>query len=165
MLSEMESAPLVLTTDANPFFLFLGFQACDYFCIELRRVPCDPLTQRAVPKAMKRRMDSNTIALVCSAVAFPHGTHDPVAALATIAKQRGVGLHVDCCLGSFLLPFAEEAGFPLSPFDFRAGEGVTSMSIDHHKYAALGISLLTLPFFLGRTIIFTNRVGCTLFLI
>lgn len=104
-------------------------KAADYFCIELRRVPCDPVTQRAVPKAMRRRMDSNTIALACSAVAFPHGTLDPVVELATIAKRRGVGLHVDSCLGSFLLPFAKQAGLPLSPFDFSAGEGVSSISI------------------------------------
>ena len=44
-----------------------------------------------------------------------------------------VGLHVDACLGGFLIPFMEDAGFPLPPFDFRL-PGVTAISIDTHKY-------------------------------
>ena len=35
--------------------------------------------------------------------------------------------------GGFLVPFMEEAGYPLPPFDFRV-EGVTSISADTHKY-------------------------------
>jgi sphinganine-1-phosphate aldolase len=44
-----------------------------------------------------------------------------------------VPLHVDCCLGSFLVPFLEQAGFETQPFDFRL-RGVTSISCDTHKY-------------------------------
>jgi sphinganine-1-phosphate aldolase len=109
-------------------------KACDYFCIELRKVPVDLTTRRAVPRAMSRRIDSNTIALACSAVAFPHGTLDPVVEIADMAERRGVGCHVDACLGSLLIPFAAEAGFPVAPFDFGCSEGVTSMSCDGHKY-------------------------------
>lgn len=43
------------------------------------------------------------------------------------------GLHVDCCLGGFVLPFAKELGYPVQPFDFGVA-GVTSMSTDTHKY-------------------------------
>lgn len=54
--------------------------------------------------------------------------------LARVARRRRIGLHVDACLGSLLLPFAEEAGFPVGgPIDFRV-EGVTSLSCDTHKY-------------------------------
>jgi sphinganine-1-phosphate aldolase len=44
------------------------------------------------------------------------------------------GLHVDSCLGGFLVPFMEKAGYPL-PYvtDFRL-KGVTSISVDTHKY-------------------------------
>ena len=38
-----------------------------------------------------------------------------------------------CFSGGFLIPFMNEAGFPLTPFDFRV-EGVTSISADTHKY-------------------------------
>lgn len=43
------------------------------------------------------------------------------------------GLHVDCCLGGFVLPFAKRLGYPIPPFDFGV-EGVTSISADTHKY-------------------------------
>ena len=36
-------------------------------------------------------------------------------------------------LGGFLIPFMDDAGYPLKPFDFRV-PGVTSISADTHKY-------------------------------
>ena len=41
-------------------------------------------------------------------------------------------MHVDSCLGGFLVPFMKKAGFELEPFDFSV-EGVTSISADTHK--------------------------------
>ena len=35
--------------------------------------------------------------------------------------------------GGFLIPFMDDAGYPLKPFDFRV-PGVTSISADTHKY-------------------------------
>lgn len=58
---------------------------------------------------------------------------DDIQALGKIAQRYNVGLHVDCCLGGFLVPFMEKAGFPLALFDFRV-KGVTSISCDTHKY-------------------------------
>jgi len=37
------------------------------------------------------------------------------------------------CLGGFVLPFAKQLGHLLPPFDFSL-PGVTSMSVDTHKY-------------------------------
>jgi glutamate/tyrosine decarboxylase-like PLP-dependent enzyme len=72
-----------------------------------------------------------------------------IASLAALAKKYKIGMHVDACLGSFLVPFLERAGFPVPPFDFRV-EGVTSISCDTHKvrrgglcYRGLGLSKLT----------------------
>ena len=42
-------------------------------------------------------------------------------------------LHVDACLGGFVLPFARKLGYPIPPFDFSV-KGVTSMSVDTHKF-------------------------------
>jgi sphinganine-1-phosphate aldolase len=40
--------------------------------------------------------------------------------IAALALRRGIPVHVDCCLGSFLIPFAEEVtGRKLPKFDFR----------------------------------------------
>jgi len=45
-----------------------------------------------------------------------------------------VPLHLDCCLGGFLVPFLEKAGYKLPhPVDFSIS-GVTSISADTHKY-------------------------------
>lgn len=50
--------------------------------------------------------------------------HADISALSDLAIKHGLGLHVDCCLGSFLVPFLEKAGFRTVPFDFRV-PGVT----------------------------------------
>jgi sphinganine-1-phosphate aldolase len=109
-------------------------KACNYFGIKLVHVPVDPMTFRAVPAAMARAVTRNTIALVSSAPSYPQGVVDPVPEIAAIALSRGLPLHVDCCLGSFLIAFAEKAGYAQPcAFDFSV-PGVTSISVDTHKY-------------------------------
>ena len=92
---------------------------------------------------MARAITSNTIVLVGSAPQFPHGIVDPIQDIAKLARKHGIGMHVDCCLGGFILPFMEKAGFEIDPFDFRI-KGVTSISADTHKYgyAPKGTSVL-----------------------
>jgi sphinganine-1-phosphate aldolase len=104
-------------------------KACQLFGIELRRAPVDPQTTLVDPAAMDALIDENTIAIVGSACNYGYGTIDPIADLGQLAIERGIGLHVDSCLGGFILPFAEG----LEPFDFRV-PGVTSISADTHKY-------------------------------
>jgi len=71
--------------------------------------------------------------LVGSAPGFPHGIIDDISGLAVSAKKHDIPLHVDCCLGSFMMPFMRQAGYHIPPFDFSV-EGVTSISCDTHKY-------------------------------
>eukprot|EP01098_Paradermamoeba_levis_P003614 TRINITY_DN1624_c0_g1_i2.p1 TRINITY_DN1624_c0_g1~~TRINITY_DN1624_c0_g1_i2.p1 ORF type:complete len:449 (+),score=118.60 TRINITY_DN1624_c0_g1_i2:137-1483(+) len=108
-------------------------KACGYFGIKLIHVPVDPVSSTADIKATRRAITSNTIMLVGSVPSFPHGTMDDIQELAKLARKYEIGLHVDCCLGGFLVPFMEKAGFPLPHFDFRV-PGVTSISCDPHKY-------------------------------
>jgi sphinganine-1-phosphate aldolase len=61
------------------------------------------------------------------------GAIDPIEELSQIAVQYNVPLHVDACLGGFLIIWMDRAGYPLPPFDFRL-PGVTSISCDTHKY-------------------------------
>ena len=84
-------------------------------------------------RRVSRLINANTVLLVGSAPNFPHGIIDDIAALSKLAVRRRLPLHVDCCLGSFLVPFLERAGFESQPFDFRL-RGVTSISCDTHKY-------------------------------
>jgi glutamate/tyrosine decarboxylase-like PLP-dependent enzyme len=80
------------------------------------------------------------IQIVGSSINFPDGNQDDITALGALATSHHVGLHVDCCLGSFILPFLDKAGlsegeggeYKLEPFDFRV-RGVTSISCDTHK--------------------------------
>ncbi len=130
---------LVKPETAHPAF----DKACHLFGVELRRAPVDPVTTQADVPAMGELVDDETIALVGSACNYGYGTVDPIAELGELALSRGVGLHVDACLGGFILPFGEELGYDIDAFDFRV-PGVTSISADTHKYgyALKGTSVL-----------------------
>ena len=108
-------------------------KACRLLGVELRDVPVDPETLVVDPERMAERIDTETIAILGSACNYGYGTIDPIAELGELALQRGVGLHVDACLGGFILPFGEELGYDIAPFDFRV-PGVTTISADTHKY-------------------------------
>jgi glutamate/tyrosine decarboxylase-like PLP-dependent enzyme len=82
---------------------------------------------------MKKAINKDTIALVGSAPGFPHGVIDPIPEMSNLAKERGIGFHTDACLGGFLVPWAEKLGYPVPVIDFRL-PGVTSISVDTHKY-------------------------------
>ncbi|XP_041921715.1 sphingosine-1-phosphate lyase 1 isoform X2 [Alosa sapidissima] len=108
-------------------------KAAHYFGMKLVHVPLDKKTMKVDVKAMKRAISKNTAMLVCSAPQFPHGVLDPIEEVGKLAERYNLPLHVDACLGGFLIPFMDSAGFPLAPFDFRV-KGVTSISADTHKY-------------------------------
>merc|ERR1719357_490202 len=99
----------------------------------IKHIAVDPETRAVDVKAMSRAIDSSTCMLAGSCPQFPHGTIDDIQAIAALGLKKGIPVHVDACLGGFLVPFMEEAGYPLPPFDFRV-EGVTSISADTHKY-------------------------------
>lgn len=112
-----------------------GFdKAAYYFKIKLVHAPLNPKTFKVDLKAVKRLVNKNTILIAGSAPNFPHGIIDDIEGLSDIALAHNIPLHVDACLGSFIVPFLSKAGFPNIPlFDFRV-PGVTSISCDTHKY-------------------------------
>jgi sphinganine-1-phosphate aldolase len=107
-------------------------KAAKDYGIKLIKVSVDAKGQADI-KSMAKKINSNTIALVGSAPSYPTGTIDPIQELSELALKHNIGLHVDACLGGFLIPFAKDAGYPLPPFDFSL-KGVTSISLDPHKY-------------------------------
>jgi sphinganine-1-phosphate aldolase len=117
-------------------------KAARFFDMPLVRVPVDS-GFRADPGALAAAVTERTAVVVGSAPTFPHGVIDPIPEIAALAAERGVGCHVDACLGGFILPWAERLGYPVPVFDFRL-PGVTSMSADTHKYgyAAKGSSVV-----------------------
>ncbi len=88
---------------------------------------------RADVDAMAAAVGPRTVALVGSAGTYPHGVIDPIAELSELALEHAVGLHVDGCLGGFILPWAERLDREIPYWDFRL-PGVTSISADTHKY-------------------------------
>ncbi|XP_038638628.1 sphingosine-1-phosphate lyase 1 [Scyliorhinus canicula] len=108
-------------------------KAAQYFGMKIVHVPLNKRTMQVDVRAMKKAISRNTVMLVCSVPQFPHGIMDPVEEVAKLAVEYDIPLHVDACLGGFLIVFMEKAGYSLPPFDFRV-EGVTSISADTHKY-------------------------------
>jgi len=134
-ISEPE---IIVPTTAHAAFTKAG----DYFGIKVIRVPVGE-DFRADVRATKDAITENTIALVGSAPPFPHGIVDPIEELSELARQHELGFHTDACLGGFILPWAEKLGYEVPAFDFRL-PGVTSISVDTHKYgyAAKGTSVI-----------------------
>jgi glutamate/tyrosine decarboxylase-like PLP-dependent enzyme len=115
---------------AHPAFT----KAAHLFGIEVVVAPTDPVTTQVDVDFVRDAVTDQTVVIIGSAGNYPYGTVDPIAALSGIAVDRGVGLHVDGCLGGWILPWGQDLGYPDIPvFDFRL-PGVTSISADTHKY-------------------------------
>ncbi|EFA82921.1 sphingosine-1-phosphate lyase [Heterostelium album PN500] len=117
-------------------------KACGYLGIKIVHIPFGD-DYKVDIAALRKAINKNTIMIAGSAVNFPHGIIDDIETLSKIALEHDIGLHVDACLGGFVIPFAEELGYDIPVFDFRL-QGVTSMSVDTHKfgYAAKGTSVV-----------------------
>ncbi|KAM7343999.1 sphingosine-1-phosphate lyase isoform 1-T2 [Cochliomyia hominivorax] len=108
-------------------------KAGQYFNIHVRYVDVDPESYEVDMKAFKKSINSNTILLAGSAPNFPYGTMDDIEAIAALGLKYDIPVHVDACLGSFVVALARAAGYRTKPFDFEL-PGVTSISADTHKY-------------------------------
>ena len=120
---------MVLPATAHAAF----HKAAHYFGVEPVLVPVGP-DLRADPAAMAAAMDERTVLVVASAPSYAHGVVDPVTAIAAAAAERGIRCHVDACIGGWVLPYAARLGRDVPAWTF-AVEGVTSISVDLHKYA------------------------------
>ena len=101
-------------------------KAATYFKIKLIEIPCknDGLFDL---NALEKNININTVLVVGSAPSYNLGIIDQIELMSKIVSSKNIGLHLDACLGAFLLNFKEEI------LDFRI-PGVTSISADIHKY-------------------------------
>lgn len=127
---EVTRPQMLLPVTAHAAF----HKAARYFCIDAVTTPVDTTTWKADVDAMAAAVTPETILLVGSAVSYAHGVVDPIPELGRLALDRNLLLHVDGCIGGFVLPYFRRLGAPVTDFDF-AVPGVTSMSMDFHKYA------------------------------
>jgi sphinganine-1-phosphate aldolase len=117
-------------------------KAAHYFGVRVHKVPVRD-DWRADVDAMAALVGPNTVLVVGSAPQYPQGVVDPIPELAALAAEAGASFHTDACMGGFFLPFMEELGHDVPPWDFRV-DGVTTISADLHKlgYAPKGASVV-----------------------
>ncbi len=129
---------MVLPISAHAAF----HKAAHYFGVKVNRVPVDS-DWRADVNAAADLVNTNTALVVGSAPQYPQGIIDPIPELAALALSVGASFHTDACMGGFVLPFMEQLGMDVAPWDFRV-EGVTTISADIHKlgYAPKGASVI-----------------------
>jgi len=129
---------MILPRSAHVAFL----KAAELFGVKARIAPLRD-DHRVDVRAVKRLCNRNTVMLVGSAPQYVQGVIDPIEELGQLALKRKIPLHVDACVGGFLLPWLERLGHPVPAWDFRV-PGVTSISADLHKYgyAAKGASTI-----------------------
>ena len=135
---EIQQPEMILPVTAHPAF----DKAAEYFGVKAVHTPVRA-DYRADVDAARRAITPNTILMVGSAPAYPHGVVDPIRELAAIAQEHNLLFHTDACVGGFMLPFVRKLGYPVPDFDFCV-PGVTSVSADLHKYAyaAKGASVI-----------------------
>jgi sphinganine-1-phosphate aldolase len=122
-----------------PVSAHAAFQkAAKYFGLEFDPVPVGS-DGRVTASGIAERLAPDVALVVVSAPSYPHAALDPVEAVAALAVAQGIPLHVDACIGGWVLPFW--SGVPA--WDL-AVPGVTSISADLHKYgyAPKGASVL-----------------------
>ncbi|MFI5956538.1 pyridoxal phosphate-dependent decarboxylase family protein [Cryptosporangium sp. NPDC051539] len=127
---DVERPQLVAPVTAHAAFA----KAAEYFRVELVPVAVDPETFRPSPAEIAAAITDRTVLVVASAPSYAHGVIDPVAEIAAAAAARDVRCHVDACIGGWVLPFWRRLGVRLPDFDLSV-PGVTSLSVDLHKYA------------------------------
>jgi glutamate/tyrosine decarboxylase-like PLP-dependent enzyme len=129
---------LVVPSTAHAAFA----KAAHYLRVALDVVPVGG-DLRADPAATAAAIGPDTVLVAASAPSYAHGVVDPVPQIAAAAAERGVRCHVDACFGGWVLPYLRRLGADLPPFDFSV-PGVTSISVDLHKYAYApkGVSVL-----------------------
>ena len=120
---------IAVPVTAHPAFL----KAAHYLNLDVVQTAVDPVGFRADVAAFAEAFGPDVILGVGSAPNFSHGTIDPIAAMAAIAKEGGALFHVDGCVGGLYLSFLRRMGTALPDFDFSV-PGVTSISADLHKY-------------------------------
>ncbi|MFM2283055.1 MAG: hypothetical protein RL222_559 [Bacteroidota bacterium] len=129
---------MLLPVTAHPAFC----KAADTIELNYKLIKVDANFQVDL-EDLKKNITADTVLIVGSAPSYPQGMIDPIEEMAKIAKSHHCLMHVDACVGGFILPFLKMNSVDIPPFDFSV-DGVTSMSADLHKYgyAAKGASVV-----------------------
>ena len=127
---EIKEPEMILPTTGHAAF----HKAAHYLDVNVVSVPVNSEDFRADTSLMKQAVTPNTMMIVGSAPSYAHCVVDPIRALGELALEKDLWLHVDACVGGFMLPYFKRLGEPVPDFDFSV-PGVSSLSMDLHKYA------------------------------
>uniref|UniRef100_A0A7E4V6Y2 sphinganine-1-phosphate aldolase n=1 Tax=Panagrellus redivivus TaxID=6233 RepID=A0A7E4V6Y2_PANRE len=125
----IKNPEIILPSTAHAAF----FKSAEVFRLHVVEIFVSGPTFTVDVNKVQQAITSNTAMIVASAPNFPYGTIDDIEALGRLALAHDIPLHVDACLGGFILPFLDNTEFGHPRIDFRV-PGVTSISADTHKY-------------------------------
>ena len=139
---KASNAELIIPRTAHAAF----HKACEMYEIKAISIDFDPNTFKANINDIRSAINSNTIGIIASAPDYAHGIIDDIQEIGIIADKYDIPFHVDCCLGSMLLPTLgkmDKYKNRIPIFDWRC-KGITTISCDTHKfgYATKGTSVL-----------------------
>lgn len=120
---------IILPESAHPAFK----KSAEYLGAKVVEIPLDA-DGKADVAAMRAAITRHTCMLVGSAPSYSSGVIDPIAEIAALAQEYGLPCNVDGCLGGVQFALAKQAGYPDIPACGFAIPGVTSITIDTHKY-------------------------------
>jgi len=126
-LSKKKNCEVIVPASAHCSF----DKAADQLGLKIVKVGLNTRFQVDV-EAVRKRVNSNTVAIVGIAGTTGLGIVDQISELSEIAAENSLYLHVDAAFGGFILPFLREMGWKVPDFDFSS-PGVCSVTIDPHK--------------------------------
>lgn len=112
-------------------------KAADLLNLKLIEADLDE-NYRVDVESVEKNISDNTMAIVGIAGTTELGMIDPIKELSNLAIEKNIYFHVDAAFGGFSIPFLNDFGYEMPPFDFSL-EGVTSITIDPHK---MGLALI-----------------------
>lgn len=123
---------MIVASTAHPAF----HKAAELFGVTPITVPVDDDSYTVRAETIEAAITPNTALVVASAPSYAHGVIDPVADVAAVAERHNVLCHVDACIGGWYLGHLSKADDAprVPPFGLDV-PGVTSVSVDLHKYA------------------------------
>lgn len=104
-------------------------KAAKFLGLRLRIADTDA-HHRVKPDSIEDHIGPQTAGIVAVAGTTQVGSIDDVHAVATLAREHGLPLHVDAAFGGYVLPFLS----PMRPFGFDV-PGVETVAMDTHKMA------------------------------
>lgn len=129
---------IVVSQTVHPAF----DKACHLLGLEIRKAKLKSNLELDL-NHFEKLINSHTCLIVGSAPNYPFGMIDPLDEMNQIAKKYNLPMHIDACLGGFMLPWLKKLGHALPTVSFDL-ESVGSISLDNHKFgfSSKGVSTL-----------------------